>query len=165
MLCQHRPPTTTSIWEFSKSIFFNVPVAFIQAPARHTAPPPTTGIGKNPPRKPPGAILRLCPRVKQGAARAEGPGPRGCEAAQEAEMATGRSGKLTVSRPFASVLTYLAFYRRLCFIARRDPGWSRGSPRSITAIPETTVTHEASHHLIYLYRPRHLDIITFSLCF
>lgn len=53
--------------------------------------------------------------------------PRACRATQEAEISTGRSGKLTVSWPFASVLIYLAFYRLLCFIACREFGRSQGS--------------------------------------
>ena len=77
---------------------------------RHVAPLPTAGISKNLPRKPPGAIFPLSPRYQAGRSWSRaGQVPRACGAMQEAEISTGRSGKLTVSQPFASVLNLSGF--------------------------------------------------------
>lgn len=78
-------------------------------------------------------------------------------ATQEAQISTGRSEKLTVSQPFALVLIYLAFYWRLCFIACRDFGQSRGSLSSrhhcYSRNNHDLRSSSPSQALIYLYGP------------
>jgi len=162
---QPRPPT--SLWDFSTLLPLHLPLVSIHDPGRAVARPTVPSL-KNPPRKPPSAVFLLSPHVKRREAGGRGGQvPRACGAVQEAEISAGRSGKLTVSWPFASVLIYLAFYRRLCFIACRDSGRGRGSPSSRLRCNSRN-NHDSrssspSQALIYLYRPRHLDIITFYL--
>lgn len=152
-----KQPWTTSMWDFSKWFPLNRPSIFVLSRREAHGAFADWGYFEESAQE-----TSWChfpsPRYQVG--RRWGGGgqvPHTYGATQEAQISTGRSGKLTVSQPFALVLIYLAFYRRLCFIACREFGRSRGSLSSrhhcYSRNSHDLRSSSPSQALIYLYGP------------